>query len=155
MRYELPIFQPKDPGYADRVRESFRLQQAMALIGAELSVVEPGHVEIHLPFKPEITQQHGFIHGGVVGMIADSAAGYAANTLTPAGTSVLTVEYKLNLLAPADGERLVARGEVVKPGRTLLITRAEVFAIRREQWTLCAVMQQTIMAMHGRKEGIE
>jgi len=155
MRHELPIFQPKDPGYADRVRESFRLQQAMALIGAELPVVEPGHVEIHLPFKPEITQQHGFIHGGVVGMIADSAAGYAANTLTPAGTSVLTVEYKLNLLAPADGERLVARGEVVKPGRTLLITRAEVFAIRREQWTLCAVMQQTIMAMHGKKEGIE
>lgn len=155
MRRELPIFQPKDPAYAERVRESFRLQQAMTLIGAELPVVEPGYTEIHLAFKPEITQQHGFIHGGVVGMIADSAAGYAANTLTPVDTSVLTVEYKLNLLAPADGERLVARGEVVKPGRTLLITRAEVFAVKQEQWTLCAVMQQTIMAMHGRKERVE
>jgi uncharacterized protein (TIGR00369 family) len=134
------------------VRASFDLQQAMTLIGAELAVVDPGYVEIHLPYKPEITQQHGFIHGGVVGMIADSAAGYAANTLTPADASVLTVEYKLNLLAPADGERLVARGEVIRPGRTLLITRAEVFAVKHEQWTLCAVMQQTIMAMHGKKE---
>ena len=152
MRSEMPQFQPRDPNYAERVRASFRLQQAMSLIGAELPVVEPGYTEIHLPFKAEISQQHGFIHGGVVGMIADSAAGYAANTLTPADTSVLTVEYKLNLVAPADGERLVARGEVVKPGRTLIITKAEVFAIREGKWTLCALMQQTIMAMHGKKE---
>ena len=155
MRHEVPIFQPKHPAYAERVRQSFALQQAMRLIGAEIPVVEPGYVEIHLPFKPEITQQHGYIHGGVVGMIADSAAGYAANTLTAADASVLTVEYKLNLLAPADGERLVARGEVIKPGRTLLITRAEVYAIKQEQWTLCAVMQQTIMAMHGKKESAD
>ena len=154
MNREMPIFQPKDAAYAERVRASFGLQQAMTLIGAELAVVEPGYAEIHLPFKPEITQQHGVIHGGVVGMIADSAAGYAANTLTPADTSVLTVEYKLNLVAPADGDRLVARGEVIKPGRTLLITRAEVFAVKQEQWTLCAVMQQTIMAMHGKKERV-
>lgn len=152
MRPEMPQFQPKDPAYAERVRASFDLQQAMHLIGAELAVVEPGYTEIHLANKPGITQQHGFIHGGVVGMIADSAAGYAANTLTPADTSVLTVEYKLNLVAPADGDRLVARGEVVKPGRTLIITKAEVFAIRDEKWTLCALMQQTIMAMQGRKE---
>ena len=152
MRPEAPQFQPRDPGYAERVRASFGLQHAMSLIGAEMALVEPGYVEIHLPHKAEITQQHGFIHGGVVGMIADSAAGYAANTLTPADTSVLTVEYKLNLVAPADGERLVARGEVVKPGRTLIITKAEVFAIRDGKWTLCALMQQTIMAMHGKKE---
>ena len=152
MRPEMPQFQPRDPNYAERVRASFRLQHAMSLIGAEMALVEPGYVEIHLPHKAEITQQHGFIHGGVVGMIADSAAGYAANTLTPADTSVLTVEYKLNLVAPADGERLVARGEVVKPGRTLIITKAEVFAIRDGKWTLCALMQQTIMAMHGKKE---
>ena len=152
MRSEMPQFQPRDPNYAERVRASFRLQHAMSLIGAEMALVEPGYVEIHLPHKAEITQQHGFIHGGVVGMIADSAAGYAANTLTPADTSVLTVEYKLNLVAPADGERLVARGEVVKPGRTLIITKAEVFAIRDGKWTLCALMQQTIMAMHGKKE---
>jgi uncharacterized protein (TIGR00369 family) len=152
MRPEMPQFQPKDPGYAARVRGSFDLQQAMTLIGAQLVVIEPGYTEIHLPNKPEITQQHGYIHGGVVGMIADSAAGYAANTLTPADVSVLTVEYKLNLVAPADGQRLVARGEVVKPGRTLLVTRAEVFAIRDERWTLCAIMQQTIMAMQGKSE---
>lgn len=153
MRHEAPQFQPKDPDYADRVRASFGMQQAMWLIGAELAELEPGFAEIHLPHRPEITQQHGYIHGGVVGMIADSAAGYAANTLTPQDTSVLTVEYKLNLLAPADGQRLVARGEVIKPGRTLLITRAEVYAVRDEHWTLCAVMQQTIIAMHGKKDG--
>lgn len=152
MRPEMPQFQPKDADYAARVRASFDLQQAMALIGAELAVIEPGYTEIHLPHKPGITQQHGYIHGGVVGMIADSAAGYAAGTLTPADASVLTVEYKLNLVAPADGQRLVARGEVIKPGRTLIVTRAEVFAIRDEKWTLCAVMQQTIMVMHGKKE---
>lgn len=151
-RPALEPFHPRDPGYAERVRASFDLQQAMGLIGARLAVVEPGYTEIHLPYKAEITQQHGFIHGGVVGMVADSAAGYAANTLTPADSSVLTVEYKLNLIAPADGERLVARGEVIRSGRTLIITKAEVFAIKAEQWTLCAVMQQTIMAMHGRKE---
>lgn len=152
MRHELLPFQPRDADYAARVRASFAQQQAMTLIGAELAVVEPGYTEIHLPHRPQITQQHGYIHGGVVGMIADSAAGYAANTLTPADTSVLTVEYKLNLIAPADGQRLVARGEVIKPGRTLLITRAEVYAVRDEKWTLCALMQQTIMAMHGKKE---
>lgn len=152
MRHESPPFQPRDAEYAARVRASFAQQQAMALIGAELVEVEPGYTEIHLPHRLQITQQHGYIHGGVVGMIADSAAGYAANTLTPAETSVLTVEYKLNLVAPADGQRLVARGEVIKPGRTLLITRAEVYAVRDEKWTLCAVMQQTIMAMHGKKE---
>lgn len=152
MRHELPPFQPRDADYAARVRASFAQQQAMTLIGAELAVVEPGYTEIHLPHRAQITQQHGYIHGGVVGMIADSAAGYAANTLTPADTSVLTVEYKLNLVAPADGQRLVARGEVIKPGRTLLITRAEVYVVRDEKWTLCAVMQQTIMAMHGKKE---
>lgn len=152
MRSELPVFQPKDAAYAERVRASFALQQAMTLIGAELAIVEPGYTEIHLPLKAEITQQHGYIHGGIVGMIADSAAGYAANTLTSADTSVLTVEYKINLIAPADGEHLVARGEVVKPGRTLLITRADVYAIKAGQWTLCAVMQQTIMAMQGKPE---
>lgn len=152
MRRDDPLFQPHDPHYAERVRASFGLQQAMTLIGAELAVVEPGCTEIHLPYSAAITQQHGFIHGGIVGMIADSAAGYAASTLTVADASVLTVEYKINLLAPAEGERLIARGEVVRPGRTLIITRAEVFAIRAEQWTLCAVMQQTIMTMHARKE---
>ena len=126
MRSEMPQFQPRDPNYAERVRASFNLQHAMSLIGAEMALVEPGYVEIHLPHKAEITQQHGFIHGGVVGMIADSAAGYAANTLTPADTSVLTVEYKMNLVAPADGQRLVARGEVVVIEDRLGVTMTEI-----------------------------
>ena len=141
-----------DPHFAERVRASFALQHAMSLIRATLPVVEHGRTEIHLPHWSGVEQQHGFVHGGVVGMIADSAAGYAANTLTPADTSVLTVEYKMNLVAPADGQRLVARGEVVRPGRTLIVTRADVYAIRDEQWTLCAIMQQTIMAMQGKSE---
>ena len=143
---------PSDPDFAARVRDSFHRQQAMALIGATMPVVEAGYTEIHLPHKPEVTQQHGFIHGGVVGMIADSAAGYAANTLTPADASVLTVEYKMNLLAPADGELLIAQGTALKYGRTLTVTRAEVFAVKDGKKTLCAVMQQTIMTMHGKKE---
>ena len=143
---------PSDPDFATRVRDSFHRQQAMALIGATMPVVEAGYTEIHLPHKPEVTQQHGFIHGGVVGMIADSAAGYAANTLTPADASVLTVEYKMNLLAPADGELLIAQGTVLKYGRTLTVTRGEVFAVKDGKKTLCAVMQQTIMTMHGKKE---
>lgn len=143
---------PSNPDFAARVRDSFHRQQAMALIGATMPVVEAGYTEIHLPHKPEVTQQHGFIHGGVVGMIADSAAGYAANTLTPADASVLTVEYKMNLLAPADGELLIAQGTVLKYGRTLTVTRGEVFAVKDGKKTLCAVMQQTIMTMHGKKE---
>jgi uncharacterized protein (TIGR00369 family) len=143
---------PSDPDFAARVRDSFHRQQAMALIGASMPVIEAGYTEIHLPHKPEVTQQHGFIHGGVVGMIADSAAGYAANTLTPADASVLTVEYKMNLLAPADGDLLIAQGSVLKYGRTLTVTKAEVFAVKDGKKTLCAVMQQTIMTMHGKKE---
>ncbi len=152
MRKTHSPFQPRDPAYAERIRASFALQQAMALVGAQLQTIEPGRVEITLPYKAELTQQHGYIHGGIVGMIADSAAGYAANTLAPAGASVLTVEYKMNLLAPADGERLLARGEVIKPGRQLSITRAEVFSLRGTQQILCAVMQQTMMTMHDRAE---
>ncbi len=142
----------QDPHYATRVRASFERQQAMALIGASLPVVEPGYTEIHLPCRPEVTQQHGYIHGGVVGMIADSAAGYAASTLTAADTGVLTVEYKLNLLAPAEGQLLIAEGSVVRYGRTLIVTRAEVFAVKDGRKTACALMQQTIMALHGKKE---
>lgn len=141
-----------DPQTAQRVRASFARQSAMQLIQASLELVEHGRTEIHLPHWEGVGQQHGFIHGGVVGMIADSAAGYAAMTLAGPGASVLTVEYKMNLMAPADGERLVARGAVVRPGRTLIVTRAEVFAIRGGQETLCALMQQTIMVMHGKEE---
>ncbi|MEW5879767.1 MAG: PaaI family thioesterase [Pseudomonadota bacterium] len=142
-------FAPLDPDFERRVRASFARQAAMRLIGAELTAVEPGRVTIELPVRADLTQQHGFVHGGIVGMIADSAGGYSAFTLMPADASVLTVEYKINLLAPAKGERLVATGCVLKPGRTLSIVRADVDAIDGARRTLVAAMQQTLMVMHG------
>lgn len=141
-----------DPHFAERVRASFDRQNAMHLIQATLPVVEQGRTEIHLPHWQGVEQQHGFVHGGVVGMIADSAAGYAAMTMVPASASVLTVEFKMNLMAPADGEKLIARGMVVRAGRTLIVTQAEVFAVKDGKETLCALMQQTIMVMHGKGE---
>jgi len=141
--------QPRNPDFEARVRGSFARQNAMALIGARMARVEPGRVEIELPVREDLGQQHGFVHGGIVGMIADSAGGYAAFTLMPADASVLTVEYKVNMLAPAEGELLIARGEVLKPGRTLSIVRADVWARRGDRETRVAAMQQTLMVMHG------
>ena len=145
-------FKILDPDFERRVRDSFARQAAMALIGAALTRVEPGRCEIELPVRDDLTQQHKFVHGGVVGMIADSAGGYAAFTLMPADASVLTVEYKINMLAPAKGERLVARGEVLKPGRTLSIVRADVYALDAGRETLVAATQQTLMVMHGMRD---
>ncbi|MDD3352815.1 PaaI family thioesterase [Zoogloea sp.] len=141
-----------EPSFVERIRASFARQNAMHLIRATLPVVEEGRTEIHLPHWEGVEQQHGFVHGGVVGMIADSAAGYAAMTRVPAEASVLTVEFKMNLMAPADGEQLIARGAVVRSGRTLIVTRAEVFAVKGGKESLCALMQQTIMVMHGKGE---
>jgi uncharacterized protein (TIGR00369 family) len=112
--------------------------------------VSPGMVEIVLLPHPEISQQHGFVHGGAVSAIADSAAGYAALTLMPADTGVLTTEFKINLLAPAAGERIVARGRVVKAGRTLTLTQADVFAINGGQEKLIALLTGTLMVVKGR-----
>lgn len=134
------------------VTASFDRQNAMRLIRATMPVVDRGLTEIHILHWDGIEQQHGFVHGGVVGMIADSAAGYAAMTLVPRGASVLSVEYKMNLVAPADGQKLIARGQVIRAGRTLVVTKADVFAVKEGQETLCAVMLQTIMVMHGKTE---
>ena len=141
-----------NPGYIQEVKQSFAKQMVMALIGAELTRVEPGVIEIMLPYRKDLTQQHGYIHAGIVSAIADSAGGYAGFTLFPSDSSVLTVEYKLNLLAPAAGERLIAEAEVLKPGRTLAITRGEVYAETAGSRTLCAVMQQTLMVMAGKPD---
>nr|UOZ96472.1 hypothetical protein NCPCFENI_00367 [Cupriavidus sp.] len=148
----MTMTQPPSNDFANRVRESFARQHAMALIRAEISDVRHGQTEINVAHWEGIEQQHGFVHGGVVGMIADSAAGYAAMTVVPETASVLTVEYKMNLVAPADGDKLIARGRVVRPGRTLVITQAEVFATKAGKETLCALMQQTIMVMRGKGE---
>ena len=139
---------PIDPQFAARIRDSFARQQAMALIGASIGLVAPGVVEIVLPFRDDLTQQKGYVHGGIVGMIADSAAGYAAYSLMPAGGTLVTAEYKINLLAAATCG-LVARGEVVKAGRTLTVARAEVYADDR---THIATMQQTLMMLPGRSD---
>ena len=141
-----------DPDFVKRIRLSFERQNVMRLIKATLPVIEHSYTEIHLPHWEGIEQQHGFVHGGIVGTIADSAAGYAAMTTVSANASVLTVEYKLNLVAPADGELLIAWGQVVRPGCTLIVTKAEVFAIKENQETLCALMQQTIMVMYDKTE---
>ena len=127
----------------------------MRLLGAALARVEPGHVEIAVPFRDDLSQQHGFFHAGVTSSIADSAGGYAGYTLFPAGSSVLTVEFKINLLAPGRGERLLAVGQVIRPGRTLTVCDLKVFGITEEQRTLCATGQQTLICLHGRSDGPE
>jgi uncharacterized protein (TIGR00369 family) len=141
-----------DPGYADRVRASFDRQKAMAFLGAWVSRLAPGECDIELPFRAELTQQHGFFHGGIIGTISDSAGGYAAYTVMPSDSSVLTVEYKMNLLAPGDGERLIARGRVLKAGRSLVVTRVDAVVFKQGTETLCATMLQTLMTMHGKKD---
>jgi len=135
-----------NPSFAEEVERSFARQPIMNLIGARLSLVEPGIIEIALPYRADLTQQHGFLHAGVVTTIADSACGYAAYSLMPAGSEVLSVEFKVNLLRPAQGETFVARAEVIKAGRTLTVVRADVFGVagngRRE---LIATMQGTMI----------
>ena len=141
---------PRNPDWEAAVRASFARQKVMSLIGAELGALAPGHCEIRLPFRDDLTQQNGYFHAGITASIVDSAGGYAGYTLMPAGSDVLTVEFKLNLLAPADGDLLVAEGQVLKSGRNLVITRGEVYAIRAGKATHCATMQQTLMTMHGK-----
>ena len=147
-----PVFVAKDPDYAQRVRSSFARQGAMTLIGAAMTELAPGYCAIAIQPHPEILQQHGYVHAGIVATLVDSAGGFAGFTLFPSDSSVLTVEFKLNLLAPATGDRLVAEGFVVKPGRTLVITRGEVHAEKGGQRTLVAMMQQTLIVMHGKPD---
>jgi uncharacterized protein (TIGR00369 family) len=142
---------PADPRYEQRCRESFSRQKALGLIGASLTRVAPGEVDIALPYRDDLTQQKGYVHGGILGMIADTAAGYSAFSLMPAGCSLVTVEYKINILAPARGS-LVARGRVVRPGRTLTIARAEVYA---DDGKHVASMQQTLMMLAGTPDTVE
>ncbi|MCM2289701.1 MAG: PaaI family thioesterase [Sulfuritalea sp.] len=144
-------FAPRNPDWEPTVRGSFARQKVMTLIGAEMGALSPGHCEIRLPFRDDLTQQNGYFHAGVTSTIVDSAGGYAGLTLMPAGADVLTVEFKLNLLAPADGEYLVAEGQVLKSGRNLVITRGEVYAIKNGKATHCATMQQTLMTMHAKE----
>ena len=140
---------PPNPSFAEDVARSFVQQPIMNLIGASLSRVEPGVVEITLPYRADLAQQHGYLHAGVVTTIADSACGYAAFTLMPADSNVLSVEFKVNLLRPAQGVEFVARAEVIKAGRTLTVVRADVFGIdANEQKELVATMQGTMICLY-------
>jgi uncharacterized protein (TIGR00369 family) len=144
---------PPDPvngDYQERIRISFAKQGLMSTLRATLAKVSPGLVEIELRPDPSISQQHGFIHAGALSAIADTAAGYAALSLMPLGRGVLTTEFKINLLAPAVGERILARGRVVKAGRTLTLAQTEVFALNGGQDKLIALLTATLMTVEGR-----
>ena len=138
-------FEPRDTDFEARVRESFAQQRVMETIGARLSRVAPGEVEIELPFREDLTQQHGYLHAGVVTAAADTACGYAAMTLTPPGGEVLSVEFKINLLAPAAGESLAARARVVRAGRNITVCAADAFIVREGREKLVASMLATMM----------
>jgi uncharacterized protein (TIGR00369 family) len=145
-------FQPVDPKFEARVRGSFARQGAMRLIGARMGRVEPGYCEIELPYRDDLTQQHGLFHGGFTSAIADTACGYAAYTLFGAEDSVLTVEYKINLLAPAAGERLVAGARAKKSGRTLTVCEFEVIAEQGGERVLCACGLATMIRLSDRPD---
>ncbi len=138
-------FRASNADFVQTVRTSFDKQGLMHLFGATLDVVQPGQVSITMPFNGGLTQQHGFFHAGAVTSIVDSACGYAALTLMPAGSEVLTIEYKVNFLAPASGEYLVARGRVLKPGRTVTVCLGEVVAVKDGNEKLCATMLATMI----------
>ena len=143
-------FEPRDPAFAERVRESFERQRFMSTLGARLVSVAPGAVDVELPFADSLVQQHGYLHAGAVAAAMDSACGYAALTLLDAGAAVLTVEFKVDLLEPAAGERVVARGRVLRAGRTLTRCRAEAAALAGGAERHVASMSATIMAVRDR-----
>ena len=140
-------FDSRNPDFERDVRDSFARQGLMATLGAELAEVGPGRVVIGVDYRDGLGQQHGYFHGGVIGAIADSAGGYSAFSLMPPDSNVLTVEYKMNIVAPGKGERLVARGYVIRPGHTLTVARADVFAVDGGAEVLCATMLQTLMRL--------
>lgn len=145
-------FEPQDPDYAARVRASYERQTVMRTLGARLLSVEPGAVSIELPYRPDFTQQHGFIHAGIVSVIVDSACGYAAFTLMPPNAGVLTAEFKINLVAPAKGERIIAYGRVKKGGATLTVCQGDAFAVSGREEKLVATMQATVVAVYDRED---
>ena len=146
----VPRFEPQDPNFAQRVRASFARQGAMQTIGATLVSVTPGVVTIELPWAQALTQQHGFLHAGIVATALDSACGYSASSLMPDQAAVLTIEYKINLMAPARGQRFRMVGEVVKPGRTISVTEGKAYAIDGNEEKLIATMSATLMTVVGR-----
>ena len=153
MRRQVTAFNTQDANFEARVRSSFARQTAMATLGIEIAGLQPGEVELRMPYASEYTQQHGFIHAGIITTALDSACGYAAFSLMPANAAVLTVEFKTNLVAPARGDFFLFRACVLKPGRTITVCDAQAFAAEDGKEKLVATMTGTLMALFGR-EGI-
>lgn len=143
----MPLFTPRDPAYREKVEENFKHQAVMGTIGASLLDVEPGKVRIRLEYSPEITQQDGFVHAGIISTVVDSACGYAAFSLMEAGSRVLSIEFKVNLLAPALGDYFIANGSVRKSGKTIMVTEGELIAYRGGGEKLVATMVATMMCV--------
>lgn len=143
-------FSFSDPNFESRVRANFAKQGMLTTLGGSIGLVRPGEVHLLAPFDARFTQQDGFLHAGVVTTLMDSACGYAAFSLMPADSRVLSVEFKVNLLAPARGERYRAEGRVIKHGRTLTVCEGKLFSIEKEQETLCAIMQATMICIRDR-----
>ena len=146
----MPKFKPQDERFKSHIRTSFGKQTFMSAIGADLSLVSPGEVEIVLPFRDDLLQQHGYLHGAVIAAVADSACGYAARSLMPPGTTVMTVEYKVNFLAPAAGDELVARGSVLRSGRRLSVCFGEALVRAAGREKLVAVLMATMIPITDR-----
>ncbi len=143
---------PRDPAWEARVRESFSRQPFTTAIGAAITALGPGTCEITLPRRNDLLQQHGFLHGGVVAALADTACGYAAFTLFPAGAAILTVEMKVNFLSPANGSALIARAAVKRAGRTLTVASGDLFAVEQGREVLAATALATMMCLEGRPD---
>lgn len=148
IRYEAP-----NPDFAARCRDSFGRQKFMALLGVEMTRIEPGVCELSMPMRDDLTQQHGFAHGGLLATLADTVSGYAAFSLMPADAAPLTVEYKVNILRPGIGSALVARGHVIKPGRSLSVVQADVYGVDGGREAHCLTSIQTLMVMTGWDDG--
>ena len=144
-------FEPKDPNFAERVRASFDRQKVMATLGITIDELRAGEIVLKMPYQALYTQQHGFIHAGIISTALDSSCGYAAYSLMPPDAAVLTVEFKTNLLAPAEGEGFIFRARVIKPGRTLTLCDSQAFAIQNGSEKLIATMTGTLMALHDRE----
>ena len=152
----MPTFEPQDLNYQSRVQASFSRQKMMQTMGARLKSISPGLVEIELWFNENLTQQHGFIHAGAVATIGDTACGYAALSLAPANKAVLTIEYKINLVTPALGDKLIARGRVIRPGRTITVCNGDVYSLNGQaEEKLIASMLATIMLLPRREDLID
>lgn len=148
----MSLFKPKDLLFETRVRDSFGRQEAMRTLAIKIALLEPGEVTLTMPYVAAYTQQHGFVHAGILATALDSACGCAAFSLMPEYAAILTVEFKLNLLSPARGDQFVFRGKVVKPGRTITVCEAYAFAISGGEEKLIATMSGTLMALFDRAD---